>query len=137
MPLDPEFVAETRAWLIKAANDLRAAELISNVEPPLAGDALFHCQQAAEKALKGFLTWHGRIFRKTHNIADLGRQVLEIAPDLEQVIRESGGLTDYAWKFRYPGEPAEPAPDEPRAALALARRLNDAILAELPGEVRP
>lgn len=41
---------ETRGWLDRARHDLRAARLL------LAGDAnaeaLFHCQQAVEKALK-------------------------------------------------------------------------------------
>ena len=31
---------------------------------PLLGDATFHCQQAVEKALKAFLIWHDRPFRK-------------------------------------------------------------------------
>lgn len=137
MPLDPEFVAETRAWLTRAANDLRAADLMGKVDPPLPGDALFHCQQAAVKTPKDFLAWHGRVFRKTRNIAELGRQVLDIVPDLEQLVRESAALTDHAWKYRYPGEPAEPAPDEPLAALTLARRPNETILAELPKEVHP
>jgi HEPN domain-containing protein len=47
---------ETRAWFDRARHDLRSAKLL------IAGDeyaeALFHCQQAAEKALKGFLTFH-------------------------------------------------------------------------------
>lgn len=137
MRLDPEFVAEMRAWLVKAANDLRAAELMSSVKPPLAGDALLHCQQAAEKRLKGFLTWHGRIFGKTHNIAHLGLQALELARDLDAMLGECAHLSDYARRFRCPGEPAEPAPDEPEEALALARRLNEAVLAMLPREVQP
>jgi len=36
--------------------------------PPFTGDAVFHAQQVAEKTLKAFLVWHGRIFRKTHNL---------------------------------------------------------------------
>ena len=46
-------------------------------------------------------------------------------------------LTEYAWKYRYPGEPAEPDEAEARQALALAREVYDAILARLPAEVRP
>ena len=57
---------ETRAWLDRARRDLRAAQLLT------AGDsnaeALFHCQQAVEKALKAFLTFHDRTFRKTQRI---------------------------------------------------------------------
>ena len=58
MPHDPILMAETRAWLIKAVTDLRAAELDLGASPPLLEDVVFHCQQAAEKALKGFLGWH-------------------------------------------------------------------------------
>jgi len=40
-------------------------------EPPDVEDALFHCQQAAEKALKAVLIWHDRPFKKTHDLAAL------------------------------------------------------------------
>ncbi len=68
MSLDPELVAETRAWLIKASRDCTAGEVDLAARPPLAEDAAFHAQQAVEKALKAYLTWNGRTFRKTHNI---------------------------------------------------------------------
>jgi hypothetical protein len=35
-------------------------------------NALFFCQQAAEKSLKAFLTWHERAFRRTHDLEELG-----------------------------------------------------------------
>ena len=56
MPHDPFLIAETQAWFIKAANDLRAADHEFSAVPPLLDDIVFHCQQAAEKAMKGFLT---------------------------------------------------------------------------------
>ncbi len=43
MPHDPELVAETQAWFVKAS-----------------------------QAFKGFLTWHSTPFRKTHNLDELG-----------------------------------------------------------------
>ncbi len=55
---------EIQAWLTKAAKDLRGAEVDLAANPPLVEDALFHCQQAAEKAMKGFLTAHDTIFSK-------------------------------------------------------------------------
>jgi len=66
MSLDPERIAETRAWFVKAGEDLRAADFERSAAPPLTSDIVFHAQQAAEKAMKGFLTWHDRPFRKTH-----------------------------------------------------------------------
>ena len=57
MPHDPLLIAETRAWFTRAANDLRAADHEFSAIPPLLEDIVFHYQQAAEKAMKGFLTW--------------------------------------------------------------------------------
>ena len=48
---------ETRAWLLRAAEDLAAAAVLT--APATLRSALFHCQQAAEKSLKAFLTIHG------------------------------------------------------------------------------
>jgi hypothetical protein len=44
-------------------------------------------------------------------------------------------LSVFAWVFRYPGDPEEPAIDEVRNALALAREVIEAVLSRLPGEV--
>lgn len=62
---DAARVAEAREWLVRASRDLRGAEHALKADPPLVEDALFHCQQAAEKAMKGFLAWHDRPFGKT------------------------------------------------------------------------
>ena|SRR2546426_7024242 len=80
MAHDPGRVAEARAWIVRAARDLRAAEHEFQAVPPLLDDIVFHCQQAAEKALKGFLTWHDRPFRKTHSIEEIGEQSLAVDP---------------------------------------------------------
>src|SRR6266571_549936 len=105
MAVDPELIAETRAWLTKSANDMRAAQVLIDGSPPLLDESVFHCQQAAEKALKGFLTWHEQPFRKTHNLEEIGEQCLTIDATLTDVIDQAASLTEYAWRFRYPGDP--------------------------------
>ncbi len=137
MPHDPELVAETRAWLVKANGDLGAATHEFKAEPPFLADIVFHDQQAAEKAFKGFLAWHSTPFRKTHHLEELGEQCLQIDPTLELLVDKVLPLTKFAWMYRYPGEPEEPARDEAEKALALSRAAYDAILARLPEEVRP
>jgi len=137
MPLDPERISETRAWLAKAAEDLRAAHFERAAQPPLTSDIVFHAQQAAEKAMKGLLSWHDRPFRKTHNLVELGEACATVDGTLENLLRRAAPLTEYAWKFRYPGEPDTPPPDESEAALALAEEVYEAILSRLPAEVRP
>ena len=105
--------------------------------PPLTADITFHAQQLAEKALKGFLTWHDQPFRKTHNLVEIGEQCVTIDATLEDLARRAARLTEYAWKFRYPGEPAEPPVEEAQEALACAREVYEAVLSRLPAEVRP
>ncbi|MBI2369851.1 MAG: HEPN domain-containing protein [Deltaproteobacteria bacterium] len=63
MPHDPEFLAETRSWLLKAEQNLRAGDVLLKADPALYGDVVFHCQQAVEKAWKAFLFWHDVPFR--------------------------------------------------------------------------
>lgn len=48
----------------------------------------------------------------------------------------SAVLTEYAWKFRYPGEPNEPAREETDGALYMARELHAAVVSRLPVELR-
>ena len=80
MPPDPVRAADARAWLAKAAQDLRPAGLLLAAEPPDPEGGLFHSQQAAEKALKGFLTWHDVHLAREVMDAILGRLPLEVRP---------------------------------------------------------
>ncbi len=137
MQHDAARVAETREWLAKAALDLQAAEFEFTAEPPLTADIVFHCQQLVEKSLKGFLVWHDVPFRKTHNLVEIGQQCSSIDPTLQEPIRRAAGLTEYAWRFRYPGEPQQPPVPEAREALALAREVYGAIISRLPEGTRP
>lgn len=134
---DPVRVAEVRGWLLKTATDLRAADYEMTANPPLFEDIVFHAQQAVEKALKGFLSWHDQPFRKTHNLVELGEACAAIHSSLEPLLRRAAPLTEYAWRYRYPGEPEELTRQETEAALAIGHEVFQAILAQLPAEVRP
>lgn len=87
--------------------------------------------------MKGFLTWHDHVFRKTHDLVELGRACVRVAPALDPVLLRVAPLTEYAWRYRYPGEPFTPSDAEVRAALALAREAVAAIVDRLPEEARP
>ncbi|MGH7571871.1 MAG: HEPN domain-containing protein [Gemmatimonadota bacterium] len=137
MPPDPALVEEARAWLVKAAGDLRAARLALDADPPLLDHAVFDAQQAAEKSIKGFLVWHGEIFGKTHVIEKIGEQALGIDKSLGPLIDSAAPLSEYAWRFRYPGDPETPSRSEAEGALEIARDLHEAVITRLPSEVRP
>ena len=64
---------------------------------------------------------------------ELGQQVVELEPDLESLLRKAAPLTEYAWKFRYPGEPEPLSQQEAEETLAMARRVFEALVERLPG----
>lgn len=137
MPLDRARVAETRAWLVKASADLLAAELDLGADPLLLGDAAFHCQQAVEKTIKAFLGWHDVPFRNTHDLVELSSICLEVDPSLEEALRSAAYLTEYVWRFRYPGEPEIPERWEVKEAISVAGHANSDIMSKLPEETHP
>jgi len=137
MQSDPVLVAETRSWLVRASNDLAAAAHNMTAQPPFVGDAVFHAQQATEKALKGFLIWHRQTIRKTHSLVKLGQECSQLDTSLQTLLSRAAPLTEYAWKFRYPGQSTEPSSEEAEDAMAIARQVYDAILNRLPTEAHP
>src|SRR5437667_1112940 len=94
MPHDPELTAETRGWLVRAYRDLASGRVLLAAQVSLTGNATFHAQQAVEKAMKGFLTWHSRVFRKTHNLTELGEMCVRLDASLEPLLRRAAELTD-------------------------------------------
>lgn len=119
--------AEVAEWMRRSANDLRAAALDIDADMALLEDAVFHCQQAVEKSLKGFLIWGTWRPRKTHDIAELAELVRERDPDLGDLARRAAMLTDYAWCYRYPTDVDEPTREEAIEALELARAVVEAV----------
>jgi len=83
MPRDEVLAGDTRAWLELAARDLRRVEILLAATPPDVEGALFHSQQTAEKALKGFLTWHDIAFRRVHELCENRRAVPTGGPNTQ------------------------------------------------------
>lgn len=122
-------------WFTKAARDWQAAETVLRAEPPLADVAAFHCQQAVEKTLKGFLTCHARVFEKTHDLRRLCRLCADVEPSFAQQFERVTPLNEYAVGFRYPGS-REPDVDEVRGALASVDALWAFVLERLPEDLK-
>ena len=136
MPPESPRVAEARPWFTKALHDLQAAELLLTADPPLLGEVAFHCQQAAEKAMKGYLSWHDIAFGKTHDLTAIGGLCVGQDPSLEPLCRKAERLSVFAWVFRYPGDPEELTREEAEGALRLAHEVCEALISRLPAELR-
>lgn len=134
--MDKAKLHEIRHWMIKARHDLGSARRLMAGEEPYLDTAVYHCQQAAEKALKAYLTLQDAPFQKVHDLAVLIEQCISIDRDFEQLIGISDTLTPYATAFRYPGDILEPDRADAEEALKLAERVVDFIVKRMPMEVR-
>ncbi len=111
------------AWLTKAEHDLASAKLLIANAPPILDVAVYHCQQAAEKALKGYLTARDTIFPKTHQLGELLNLCLPIDSQCEQFRQHAEVLSPLAHQFRYPGDAVEPSAGEANQALQMAEQI--------------
>jgi uncharacterized protein len=119
-------------WLEVAERDRTAAVMCLAAGPQLRPIAAFHCQQAVEKLLKGFLVLAGKRSRKTHSLAQLGAAAQASFPDIGGFVAVAANWSDWVVAYRYPsdeGPPAKPEPDDVELQRALAT--IDALAARL------
>lgn len=128
---------EVRGWLLRASEDLRAGRHDLTAAPPLLNDVAFHAQQCAEKSMKALLAHREQPFRKTHNLTELGGAVARLEPSLADLMRTASLMTEFAWRFRYPGDQVTVAHLDALQAIETAARVHEAIIAALPANCRP
>ena len=83
-------VVLVKFWLRKAQRDLAVAQKLATDFPDI---AIYHCQQGAEKALKGFLIMHDIDPGNTHNITTLIQRTRG-SPHLQPANNPGGNLPD-------------------------------------------
>jgi HEPN domain-containing protein len=110
-------------WLAKATSDLEAARLFIQREHRLLDIAVFHCQQAAEKAIKAWLTSRDIVFPKTHDLEILLQLGAASEGGFARFTHHARALTPLASEFRYPGDLLEPSPERAAQALAFAEEI--------------
>jgi HEPN domain-containing protein len=130
-------IKETQAWLEKAVQDLHSAKWLLSSPDALYNAVGFHCQQAAEKTLKAFLTWQDEPFEKTHSLVALVGKCLSFDQDFQDLRQAAVTLTPYAVAFRYPGDLPELMLEEAEHAYILAEKVWDFLILKLPRETHP
>jgi HEPN domain-containing protein len=119
----------TKEWVQKAESDFLAATKIAGLKLPhheiasLHEVVCFHCQQSAEKYLKGLLQESGDPVPRTHNLVEL---LALVVPHyrLRGLRRGLSFLTDFAVDIRYP--PVRVRKRQAVAALRWAGKVRDA-----------
>ena len=118
-------------WFEQASSDLRSA--VHAAHGGFHADACFHCQQAAEKALKAVLHAHRRRAITTHSTRNLLEEAARHYPDLAPHRTACRDLDMYYATTRYPNAIGGAAPcrsfdaDQSSAAIADARAVVTAV----------
>jgi len=90
-------------WIQIAEEDFYSAQLLNKAEVRKPKEIIcYHCAQAIEKYLKGYLTYIGIIPPKTHNLLLLLESCLEKDKTFENVRTECGLLNKFTNDIRYP-----------------------------------
>lgn len=109
---------EARRWFARADEDLAVAGLALEAVPPILAAAAFHCQQTAEKLLKGLLIAARLTAPKTHDLARLAPSVAAKFPTIAHRALAFRPLTSWFLVGRYPdAEAAVPCRPDIEAAL--------------------
>ena len=130
MSRPPEQIREefVRQWLLKAEEDLQAAQSLLACGTTFLATVCFHSQQAAEKYLKAVLTRHQVEFPKTHDIGQLLDLIAPIDIDLSESLRDTIVLTAYGVGIRYPSDSPSVTASDAQQAVQLADRVRRSIL---------
>ena len=120
---------EHSRWLQIAQEDLKAAKVLLKHE--LFGTVAYHCQQACEKALKGYLAFKKQEILKTHDLVKL--LDLCILFDKEFYKKEDAVkyINPFSTKFRYPTEYDVLGHDEAALAIKYANRIVKLVLKKI------
>ncbi len=93
-----------KRWIDKATGDLLNADNNLAAKEVPYDTVCFHCQQVAEKLLKGFLVAHGCEYPITHNLFVILEKVLDYDPMAESLRETLAVLNPYSVEIRYPGD---------------------------------
>jgi len=128
---------ETSGWVFFANNDMLTAELIID-HAELSGEIAFLCQQAIEKYFKGYLTEHGKRFKKIHDLLMLYSEVKSIKDwNLDKIMLRD--ISEIYTVTRYPGnigmmpDGQLPSIEKARSYWEFAKKVK-AIFTELVGK---
>ena len=119
IPPDGDHRLIARRWVLVADRDIRSAEACLAGADPIPEAAAYHCQQAAEKLIKGLLVLARTPFRKTHDMEVLRDLVVPAFPDLTELVERMVPFSDWGHAYRYPGLDDEPIPTSAEFRLVL------------------
>ncbi len=125
---------EYSEWLKYADADLESAEILNTQYKKPLNIICYHCQQAAEKYLKGFLISKNIPFGKTHDLLKIIESCQEIDDIFSVLIKDCIMLNPYSIITRYPSE-LELIDDDADSAIESAKRIKEYVMKDIHGSL--
>jgi len=115
--------ARYKDWYQKAQADLQSAKILFKYE----GDCsivAFHCQQAIEKAMKGYILRHRGDLIAGHSLIYLCKEASLIKTTIIQYLKDCSFVNQFYIETRYPADiPLELSKDEARECISIAETI--------------
>ncbi|MDR1908992.1 MAG: HEPN domain-containing protein [Spirochaetaceae bacterium] len=93
-----------REWLQFAKMDVSSAEFLLGKRPVPTEIICYHCQQSAEKCLKGLLVLKGQVPPKNHDLTQLFDLCILHFPEIASIKIQCTALNPFSNRPRYPRE---------------------------------
>ena len=121
-----------REWRLLAEGDLSVAEHLANTMSPIPTAAIaFHCQQAAEKYLKGAIVILGEEPPYTHDLPELCKIAETHRPSFADISIQCSTVTQFSVQPRYDFG-LSLSDEDMRLVLAHTKTIRDFLLNEIP-----
>ncbi len=115
-------------WLLKAKRDLDTANAL--LEKAYYDTAIYHTQQCAEKALKGYCVYSLQPLIKTHDLEKILKICMNLDSSFQQLDLLAVSLNGLDVRFRYPDIEFEPEETEVIDAIDWSEQILDFVKAK-------
>ena len=123
-------ISIVKGWLDFASRDINSAKHLLSMHPVPLEVICYLCEQAAEKALKGYLIYQNVEPPRTHDLKLLCIMCTDIDKTFKEISQTCGDLTLYAVQPRYPFE-VQISDNDMKTAIVDADRVMEFILQRL------
>jgi HEPN domain-containing protein len=114
-----------KEWLLKAQRDLDTANAL--LEKAFYDTAIYHTQQCAEKALKGYCVYQLQPLVKTHDLEKILKICIQLDSSFQQLDILATSLNGLDVRFRYPDIEFEPEESEVIDAIGWSNQILDFV----------
>jgi HEPN domain-containing protein len=95
-------IEEVSEWMTIADSDFGSAKILNEAVNKYYEIICYHCAQAAEKYLKGYLVYKSVIPEKTHDLLNMNNHCIKIDNNFQNIEIVCGFLNKFANDIRYP-----------------------------------